>query len=295
MSTTTLPVLRPGPKLSGRTTLGIGGRCLAEAAPRTEAELDLLAAFLDAEKGRPFVLGGGSNLLASDADSDLVLLCVGHDGLELFEREGQPMVRAGAGLKLPVLLSELARAGLSGLEGLAGIPGTVGGALAMNAGSWGQTFGERVVRAALWAPYSGLGWIGREALHFGYRAFYPGLPGKWLAWEVELSLTRAEPEAVQGAMRGFMEQKRAGQPLRARTAGCVFKNPEGESAGRLLDQAGMKGARIGPMVFSERHANFLVNEGGGTFAQAMELLERGREKVRERFGVDLETEVVILS
>lgn len=294
-SSSALGVIRPGPSLAGRTTLGIGGRCLAEAVVRTQDDLDQLAMLLATERGRPFVLGGGSNLLAAEGELDLVILSVANDELALPPEGGGRRVRAGAGMKLPVLLSRLQKAGLSGLEGLAGIPGTVGGALAMNAGSWGVEMGDRVVRAGLWSPLGGLVWVEREHLDFGYRRFTPDIPGKWVVWAVELELKTADQAAIKAAMDLNMAKKKAGQPIGKRTAGCVFKNPEGQAAGKLLDEAGMKGRRVGSMEFSPMHANFMVNTGGGTFAQAVELMDMGRQTVSQRFGVELETEVIVLS
>ena len=291
MSSSRLSIFRHGPVLAERTTLGLGGRCLAEAVVRSEADLDALGSFVAAERGRPFVLGGGSNLLAADTELDLIILSVANDE---FDVQGET-VRVGAGMKLPVLLTRLQQAGLSGLEGLAGIPGTVGGALAMNAGSWGTEFGMRVSRAGLWTPLAGLAWIGRDDLSFGYRRFVPDIAGKWLAWNVELTLDKGDPAAIKAAMAENIAKKKAGQPVGQRTAGCVFKNPKGDAAGRLLDGAGMKGKAVGDMEFSSLHANFMVNRGKGSFTQAVELMEMGRQAVMDQFGVELETEVIVLS
>lgn len=291
MANSQLSIIRPGPVLAGRTTLGIGGKALAEAVVRTESELDALADFIAAERGRPFVLGGGSNLLFDDRELDLVILSVVHDELEISGNK----VRVGAGMKLPVLLNKLQKAGLTGLEGLAGIPGTVGGALAMNAGSWGTALGDKITRAGLWTPLSSLTWLDQDNLSFGYRTFTPAIPGKWMAWAVELELEAGEPSAIKTAMSVNMNKKKSGQPVGEKTAGCVFKNPEGDAAGRLLDAAGMKGAALGDMEFSKLHANFMVNKGSGTFAQAVELMEQGQKAVEAKFGVQLETEVIVVS
>ncbi|MBU1610673.1 MAG: UDP-N-acetylmuramate dehydrogenase [Proteobacteria bacterium] len=290
-----IATLRPGPALRERTTIGIGGICLAEAVLHTEQDLDQLAAFLAAEPGRPFVIGAGSNLLAADRGLDLVLIQTKNSEFMIKDLGDSALVRVGAGMKLPVLLSKLHKAGLGGLEGLAGIPGTVGGALAMNAGSWGVEMADRVKRAALWTPLVGLSVIEREDMQFGYRSFNPGLAGKWLAWALELVLPRADSAAIQQAMTENMNKKKAAQPMGESTAGCVFKNPDGMSAGKLLDQAGMKGKAVGDMEFSGLHANFLVNRGKGTFAQAMELLDTGKEAVAKHCGITLETEVIILT
>ncbi len=287
--------MRPGPALSERTTLGIGGPCLAEAVVRTETDLEALGAFLATQRGRPFVIGAGSNLLADDQALDLVLISPQNSEFNIVEREERVLIRVGAGMKLPLLLSKMQQAGLTGLESLTGIPGSVGGALAMNAGSYGMELGERVISASLWTPLQGLRRVEREQMHFSYRSFDPAIAGKWLAWSVELEMQKDDPIAIKQRMNETMNKKKATQPVTLRTAGCVFKNPKGHLAGKLLDQAGIKGERIGDMEFSGLHANFMVNQGKGTFAQAMELIELGKQAVKKRFGVILETEVIILT
>jgi len=289
------------PLLSERTTLRLGGPALAELAARDEGDLDRLARELERLGGRPFPIGAGSNLLAAGGEAGLVLVRAANAAEpQLIRRaDGAVLVRAAAGLGLPRLLGLCRQLGLSGLEPLTGIPGRVGGAVAMNAGSYGVQTGEHLARVRLWTPGLGLFWRGVEDCSFGYRRFDPDLDGGlFLVWEAEYVLTPAVPGAVGARMQAVYAKKKAAQPVTSRSAGCVFKNPSGapglESAGRLLDQAGMRGKALGGMAFSERHANFLVNLGGGTPAQALELMEQGRAAVRARFGVALENEVVVL-
>ncbi|MFH1915529.1 MAG: UDP-N-acetylmuramate dehydrogenase [Pseudomonadota bacterium] len=289
--------LIPNPSLAERTTLRLGGYAEVEAVVRDEADLDELGTFLTSHTLRPFVIGRGSNLLAGDKRVDLALIRVGgQPGPVRVERTAERFtVRCGAALGLPGLLGWTQRAGLTGLEGLTGIPGTVGGAVAMNAGSYGVEFGQRVSRVRLWSPSGGLTWVEANRCAFGYRHFsVPDLPAGRLVWEVEIILDESNPRVVRKAMREVYDRKRATQPVTARSAGCVFKNPKNDSAGRLLDKAGMKGVRRGHMAFSDMHANFLINMGGGTSAQALELIELGREAVKSRFGVTLEMEVIVL-
>jgi len=289
--------LIPDPSLAERTTLRLGGHAEVEAVVREASDLDELGGFLTSHTLRPFVIGRGSNLLARDGRCDIALIrAAGQPGPVRVERLGERLVvRCGAALALPGLLGWAQRGGLTGLEGLTGIPGTVGGAVAMNAGSYGVEFGQRISRVRLWSPSGGLTWVEAQRCSFGYRRFsVPDLPAGRLVWEVEIVLDPSTPHAVRQAMREVYGKKRATQPVTARSAGCVFKNPEGDSAGRLLDRAGMKGMRRGHMAFSDMHANFLINLGGGTSAQALELIELGREAVKARFGVTLETEVIIL-
>ncbi len=286
------------PCLRDMTTLGLGGHALAEAVLRDEADLDQLARFMERYGGRPFVLGGGSNLLAEDHDLDLVLLHPAKSGEpEACGRaEDKTLVRCRAGLGLPSLLNWLRQRGLSGMEGFSGIPGSVGGAVAMNAGSYGVEMGHVLHRARLWTPARGLFWVEAGQCEFGYRHFSPGPQvGRFVVWEVEVAVAESTNDAVTRATNEHHEKKKATQPIWARSAGCVFKNPQGQSAGRLLDQAGFKGRRLGDMAFSELHANFLVNLGQGRSDDALELMFQAVSAVRERFGIELQTEVVVLS
>jgi len=293
------------PRLCERTTLRLGGPALAEAVVCAEADLEQLGKKLPSLGGRPLALGAGSNLLAADGPLDLVLVRPANAAAPQVERTpGGALVRVGAGFGLPRLLGLCQRLGLSGLESLTGIPGRVGGAVAMNAGSYGIEIGALLARIRLWTPESGLVWREAADCAFGYRHFDAKLDaglvaGFSLVWEAEFRLTADAPPAIRARMEATYGKKKAVQPVTAKSAGCVFKNPPSasgvESAGRLLDQAGMRGRALGGMAFSEMHANFLVNLGHGTAMQALELMDLGKRAVRERFGVELETEVVVLS
>ncbi|WP_319471120.1 UDP-N-acetylmuramate dehydrogenase [uncultured Pseudodesulfovibrio sp.] len=289
--------LRKNPSLAEMTTLRLGGTAEVEVVVREEHDLDELAEFLVHETLRPFVIGCGSNLLAPDTHLDMALLRMAAvSGPDRVEKRGDKMiVRANAAQRLPGLLGWAQKAGFSGMENLTGIPGSVGGAVAMNAGSYGTEFGELLTRVRLWSPMQGLEWVDASECSFGYRSFSCGSrSGKTIVWEVELALDESSPKAVRKAMQATYKKKQSTQPVTAKSAGCVFKNPESKSAGMLLDSAGLKGVRIGGMAFSDIHANFLVNLGGGTSDEAMELLQLGRDKVKEQFGVTLETEVIVL-
>jgi len=293
------------PRLCERTTLRLGGPALAEAVVCAEADLEQLGKKLPSLGGRPLALGAGSNLLAADGPLDLVLVRPANAAAPQVERTpGGALVRVGAGFGLPRLLGLCQRLGLSGLESLTGIPGRVGGAVAMNAGSYGIEIGALLARIRLWTPESGLVWREAADCAFGYRHVDAKLDaglgaGFSLVWEAEFRLTADAPPAIRARMEATYGKKKAVQPVTAKSAGCVFKNPPSasgvESAGRLLDQAGMRGRALGGMAFSEMHANFLVNLGHGTAMQALELMDLGKRAVRERFGVELETEVVVLS
>lgn len=285
------------PSFAKRTTLGLGGTAEVEVVVRDMRELDELGEFFMTQTLRPFVIGEGSNLLAPDGHLDMALIRTATaPGPERVEKIGDKLiVRCGAAQRLPGLLGWAQMAGLSGLEGLTGIPGSIGGSVAMNAGSYGTEMGDVITRLRLWSPMQGLNWVDARECVFGYRHFSCGPQAcKSLVWEVEFALTESSPKAVRAAMKDIYAKKKATQPVTARSAGCVFKNPEGKSAGMLLDEAGMKGVTIGGMGFSDIHANFLVNLGTGTATEAVELINLGREAVKTKFGITLETEVIIL-
>lgn len=284
------------PDFGAMTTMRVGGRARALVEVK-EGDMDRLPRVVDQYAGQPMVLGGGSNLLVRDGDLDLVLIRKRQESppAVLDMREDRVRIRVDGGCSLVRLLVWSARQGLRGLEGLAGVPGTVGGGVAMNAGSHGQEFARVLDRVRIWGPETGTRWVRTEEFGTGYRLFRLYFPVSWFViLEAELLLYRDRAGTVLADYGNWLKRKAGVQPLQARTAGCTFKNPEGESAGRLLDRAGFRGARCGGMIFSGMHANFLANTGGGTFEQAMELISRATAAVQERFGIGLELEVRIV-
>jgi len=296
--------LTEGPLLADLTTLRLGGRALAEVAVGDRKDLDGLPAMLERLGGRAMVLGRGSNILAADGELPLVLVRPPAGGEpRLVDVKGDVVpgqtvrVRASAGMGLPRLLNWLRDRGLSGLEGLSGIPGSVGGAVAMNAGSYGHDIRRVLARVQLYCPGCGLFWAPREDLDMGYRHFAPRVRDDYfMVMAMEVDLVQGQARDVARAMEEALTHKRSTQPVHLATAGCVFKNPpDGPPAGKLLDEAGFKGLRLGDVGFADMHANFLVNHGEGTASQAFELLEQARVSVNERFGVDLQLEVKVLA
>lgn len=290
--------IQPGPKLSERTTLRLGGHALAEIVverPEDAAELDQALTRLG---GAPLMLGWGSNLLVADHDLGLAVVSVPSFGLpEVVRREGESVVvRAAAGTMLPRLSSWAATQGLSGLENLTGIPGTVGGAVAMNAGSYGSQTAELLARVLVWSADLGVFWAEPADWQAGYRSFVlRGQTRPWLVLAAELRLGLGEEKAIVQAGREVMAKKKATQPVNAATCGCAFKNPASGSAGQMLDACGFRGKSLGGVGFSDLHANFLVNLGKGTACAALELIDMAKTAVASRYGVDLELEVRIVS
>ena len=287
------------PSLSAITTLGLGGTCSLEL---TVSSRDDLAAMDDRirELGLPvYVVGRGSNIFGLDGSHEAVLVRPAFtDGPAVLGDEtadGGVLVSCGAGISLPVLLAFLREKGLSGMEGLAGIPGTVGGAVAMNAGSFGTSTAESLDSVEIWSG-GRLVRLTPDACETGYRHFRPrGLAGSFLVVSAVFRLSRSTSQDVAAGMQHNFQMKKSRQPITARSAGCVFRNPAcGVSAGALLERAGFRGRRKGSVALSEQHANFLVNLGGGTSAEALALLEEARTAVRAMAGVERDFEVRFL-
>lgn len=287
------------PSLSAITTLGLGGTCSLEL---TVSSRDDLAAMDDRirELGLPvYVVGRGSNIFGLDGSHEAVLVRPAFtDGPAVLGDETADsgvLVSCGAGISLPVLLAFLREKGLSGMEGLAGIPGTVGGAVAMNAGSFGTSTAESLDSVEIWSG-GRLVRLTPDACETGYRHFRPrGLAGSFLVVSAVFRLSRSTSQDVAAGMQHNFQMKKSRQPITARSAGCVFRNPAcGVSAGALLERAGFRGRRKGSVALSEQHANFLVNLGGGTSSEALALLEEARTAVRAMAGVELDFEVRFL-
>lgn len=291
--------LTASPLLAERTTLRLGGPALAEISLDEAVDCFRLPATLKELGGSPLVLGAGSNVLAADGALPLVLIRPRFMGAPrvLEERGEQVLVRVGAGVRLSRLLGQCAAWGLSGLEGLCGIPGTVGGAVAMNAGSFGSTVGPHLHAIRIYSPAVGVVDINSDYLRFAYRFMeIKGLSTWFLVIHATFTLTRLPRNGITESMRCNILKKKSTQPLQAWSAGCVFKNPSPvQPAGMLLEQAGFKGKKLGGMAFSEVHANFLINEGTGSATAALELMAQACDTVRQRFDVELEPEVRVLS
>lgn len=289
------------PSLAERTTLRLGGRAIAELVLETFEDALALPEHLKRLGGEPLYIGRGSNLLAGDGELALVLVRPHFtQGPQIMgEAGGKVLMRAGAGVPLPRLLRFCAEQGLSGLEGLTGIPGSVGGAVAMNAGSFGVETCARVERLTV-ASGGQILEVEAPALRASYRslAIEDAKSGKipdFLVLEAIFGLTCAGKDDIAKSMRLNFFEKKSKQPVTAWSAGCAFRNPApGVPAGKLLEQAGFRGRRLGGMAFSPMHANFLVHEGGGSAKAALALLDEAREAVLRRFGHALEPEVRIV-
>jgi UDP-N-acetylmuramate dehydrogenase len=276
--------------LSRHTSLGVGGPADALATPVSQAEL-LACSALAAELGLPlWVLGGGFNTLVLDGGVEgLVLRTQRLRGLSL--EPGGTLV-AEAGVSPSQVMRFTVAEGLTGLEIGAGIPGSVGGWVAMNAGIPGAEVGDVVVDVEVVAAGGELRRLSRDAMGFVYRGAGGLEPGAVVAG-ARFALAPAEPAAVRAEIERHLAHRRATQPIDQPSFGSVWKNPPGERAGRLIELAGLKGAREGGAQISSVHANFIVNRGGATAADVLALMRRAAEAVQERTGIVLEPEVRI--
>jgi UDP-N-acetylmuramate dehydrogenase len=235
------------------------------------------------------VLGGGSNLLVHDEGVAGVVLHLSDPAFSRIEI-ADTRVTAGSGASLSHLISHSVKAGLAGLDTLVGIPGTVGGALHGNAGGKSGDIGQHVSSVRV-VTIAGDTFVRQEdELAFAYRS---SSLNELIILEATFDLHREDPEELTRRMRKLWIMKKATQPLTFQSAGCIFKNPRGMSAGWLIEQAGLKGTRIGDAEFSDRHANFIVSHPGAASKDVLNLVDLARSKVSEQFGVDLELEIQI--
>lgn len=274
--------------LSRWTTLRIGGPAEVLLEPQKPEHLvDILNGL--AKDNLPWrMLGGGANTLAPDGGVPGVVLHTG--SMRRMFVDGPTGLRAWPGATLPALVRAAAEKGLSGLEHLIGVPGQVGGALAMNAGAADWGLWDAVQEATLWYPDGTLQAFTPEQIKPKYRN--GNLRGAVLI-EVLFDLKPASKQVVQAKLEELLKRKNATQPVRLWSAGCAFKNPPGDSAGRLIDACGLKNYQVGKAAISDQHANFIVNQGGATAADVRGVLEHVERMVMERFQVSLVRELVV--
>ena len=237
-----------------------------------------------------FALGRGSNLLVSDKGLRGIVLKLGAD-FERIETDGT-RVTAGSAVPMSVLSKECAKRGLSGAEFMFGIPGSVGGGVRMNAGAHGTCMADIVTTVVALGHDGALHELDREAVDFRYRD--SALGSHVCAVEATFSLIPDDPDAVDAKTKAYYFQRLESQPLSLPSAGCVFRNPDVRSAGKLIDECGLKGLSVGGARVSEKHANFIVGSEGATAADVVALIEEVRRRIKETTGATLELEIKIL-
>ncbi|HEY2389068.1 MAG TPA: UDP-N-acetylmuramate dehydrogenase [Candidatus Binatia bacterium] len=277
--------------LARHTSFRIGGPADLFVEAASAGELGALVRVCAAGGLPVFFLGGGTNLLVSDRGVRGVVVKLGKpfDFVEWELDEVGGRLRVGAAVPFKRLVMQTVTAGLAGLAFGEGIPGTIGGGLLMNAGAFGGEIGRVVVALEAIDEYGDAVVLGREQLGFAYRRLT--LPGRVIITAVRLRLERGDAAALAAAVADAKARRDRHQPRGQPNAGSIFKNPAGAHAGRLIEGAGLKGARLGDAAFSERHANFIVNLGRARAADVKGLMDLAVRAVQRRLGVELEPEV----
>ena len=282
--------IEEGIPLAKLTTIGTGGPATAFARPASLAELEQALAWAQERGLGVAVVGLGSNLLAADEGVDSLVLRLAGELADV-RAEGELLV-AGGGATNAVSLHRARAAGLGGFEFACAIPGTAGGGVWMNAGAYGSDWSEILVRARI-VTADGSGWLTPAELGLSYR--HSELRHGQVVAEVEHRLVPRPVGEIRERVAAFVAQRKATQPTNKRTFGSVFKNPEHElGAGRMLEECGLKGYRLGGAIISPKHANFIENADGATTADAVALMAEARRRARDQFGVDLVHEVELL-
>ncbi|HLC40163.1 MAG TPA: UDP-N-acetylmuramate dehydrogenase [Methylomirabilota bacterium] len=276
--------------LSFHTSLRIGGPADIFVIPQDVDDIRKALSFAEKEDLPYQVIGGGNNLLVKDRGiRGLVIKLEGCLGR--MEFHGEEVV-AGAGAGLSTLIREAAAVGLGGIECLIGIPATIGGALAMNAGIQDGSIGDFVSAVYFLHPDGTIGELKPGQSTFTYRQFH--FPNGSTVIGARLRLQRRAQADIQKDLKLRLKHKKSTQPLALASAGCVFKNPQAEYSGKLVEKVGLKGKRLNGAEISAKHANFIVNRGGATAADILALIELAQERVWAQFGVKLETELRIV-
>lgn len=278
--------------LAKHTTFRIGGPADYYLVPEKQEEI-IIAKKYAQKKGLPYyILGRGSNILCSDDGYRGVIIEIGK-GMEKIEFLSDGIVKAQAGIALSAMAKRLAEAGLGGFEFAAGIPGTLGGAVAMNAGAYGGEIKDSIISAEVLTEDGRILELSKEQLALGYRTSVIQKEN-YIVLSAVFQFAPKDTESIFHEIRELNQKRREKQPLEYPSAGSTFKRPEGHFAGKLIEDAGLRGYRIGDAQVAEKHCGFLVNRGNATAADVVRLMQEVKQTVEEKFQVELEPEVRLL-
>lgn len=281
--------------LRKHTSMGVGGCVWAVVFPNRRERLGEILALLKEREIPALPVGNWTNIIARDGGYRGVIICLKNlcSVRMISGPAGATLLEAEAGASLTALVNLSAAAGLAGMEFCSGIPGSVGGAVTMNAGAYGREIKDVLEELVIMEPPGKISSWPRERLQFFYRRFVsPVKDGVIVA--ATFRLEKGNREEIHRRIEEIRNTRREKHPLEYRSAGSVFKNPPGHPAGRLIDEAGLKGLRIGDAQVSEKHGNFIVNRGGATAGDVLSLIEMVREQVFRKKGVRLETEIIVI-
>ncbi|MGB9637384.1 MAG: UDP-N-acetylmuramate dehydrogenase [Microgenomates group bacterium] len=275
--------------LAAYTTFRIGGP--ADLFFEAETEEELVRTVREVKNvGIPyFILGGGSNVLVGDRGFRGIVIKVQSSKFKVQSYNSKVKVYAESGVLMWNLLQKCIENSLTGLEFMAGIPGTIGGAVRGNAGAWQQSFSDRVSRVKIFDEQGEVKWLKKEECNFSYRKSR-FKEKREIVLAVQLEMETDDKEKVEKKIKEYL-RRRATQPKEP-SAGCIFVNPKPFSAGRLIEECGLKGTRAGRAQISVKHANFIVNLGQAKAREVVQLIDLAKKKVKERFSLDLEEEIV---
>ena len=283
-------MIRRNESLAKHTTLRVGGPADVYVEPASEEDLAGVVKFCSERELPFFVIGRGSNLLVRDGGVRGVVICLAHASFSRIEIAGERL-RCGAGAKLKNVAVEAKRNGLSGVEFLEGIPGSAGGALRMNAGAMGGATFDAVESVRLMDFAGHVRELALKEMSVEYRSCAALKTN--IALGVVFKCRPAPRGEIEQRMKAFSEKRWESQPA-APSAGCMFKNPGSIPAGKLIDELGLKGTRVGGAVVSAEHGNFIVNEGNATARDILELMAVLKQRAKNERGIDLHTEVEII-
>ena len=276
--------------LKDYNTYKIGGKAKYIVKPYDISNLIKLIQYLRDNEIKYLILGKGSNVILPDSDFDGVLILL--NNLNNLEINGD-MVSASSGISLNTFINKLVSHGLGGLESLCGIPGTIGGAIVQNAGCYGQSIGDRLENVT-YLEDGNIYTIKKEECEFGYRMSIFKKDKKKIILSATFKLEYKEEEILKEIIKENQKTRIQKQPLEYPNAGSVFKNPPGMSAGKLIDDLGLKGYNINDAYISEKHANFIINKGNASSKDIIGLIDYIKDKVREKYDIDLELEQEII-
>ena len=270
------------------TTYRVGGIAKFIAYPKNVNSLVKLIKYLKNKNIKYKILGNGSNLLFSDKEYDGVLIKLTEfDELEFI---GKTKLKVGAGYNLIKLSLVTAKKGLTGLEFASGIPGTVGGSVFMNAGAYKSDMGYVVESVKVLTPDEKIINLENKEMDFHYRTSFLKKHPDYICLEVIIKLQKGKKEAIEALIKDRRERRLSSQPLEYPSAGSVFRNPEGDFAGRLIEESGLKGKKLGGAMISSKHANFIVNYKNAKADDIKGLIELAHSKVKEEYNIDLKIE-----
>lgn len=277
--------------MSDYTSLKIGGGADVMAFPQDDGDLKDLLAFADA-KGFPFyILGAGTNLLVRDGGIRGIVVNMTEGFKDIsFQEDGKAVI--GAGVKLSEAVAQMRDNGLSGLEFGVNIPGTIGGAVTMNAGAYGSEMKDVVEGIEVLGKKGQKGFIPKSELGFSYRR--AEIPKGSIITRAHMRFEKKSVEEIKERIKEFRERRKATSPISFPNAGSVFKNPEGNVAGKLIEEAGLKGERVGGAQISEVHANYIVNTGGAKAKDVLALMALIRDRLYSSKGIVLEPEIKVI-